>query len=167
MTDDPTVTVDGIEVDAQDLIDAIDEAKVDGESNRASESFKIDRDDGGVGSSGDVFVFGDIAADSDAYLYDGSDKTSLTAMQKSYDEATTALEPPFAEVVREIMSKGTYTIQKPSDTDTRHSTGDVIVAKHDDGSGFIVADDLESLFDDERVTVEGVKDGFVRLCDNR
>jgi len=165
----PTVELNGIEYDADDLSDALDQFE---EREDRSNGFAV---------VGDVAVVGD--GDDDACVYVAHpDEVSLSNVvsnkyghnnSRPHSDAAYGnicdlrtliddAETTFVDYLHdEVFTLGGYTIEE---CDTY---GDARVAEHDDGSGYIIRSVMDRAVEDPNVGFVTVNNGWLHLSDER
>lgn len=86
-------------------------------------------------------------------------------VQKQSDGSYTAEkhEASFEKYLdEEVFSMGTYVYGK-----TEYGRDGLLVSEHEDGSGYVIDDDLERAFKNDNVDVGGIRDGKLIVRDDR
>jgi hypothetical protein len=114
-----------------------------------------------VGCYNDVCVVGTEGANGDVYAANHF-TGGVTACFDVNDEFPMLMA--FDDYLGErIFTFGTYEIEAPYDA----PEADARVAEYDDGSGYIVPEDLRRAIEDNGVAVQAVEDGWLHLSDSR
>jgi len=168
MSETPTIQLNRVEYDVADF-----EAALDGFG-------ACDDKEHGYAVSGNVVVFGDgYDDDDDCYVArpdevtvenlqgdrcgssrpnESAHHSSVSRLRELIEEATSS----FTDYLRdEVFTVGSYTF------DGESHNADVRVAENDDGSGYICAEAIASLRDDDGARLVSVKDGWLHVADER
>jgi hypothetical protein len=160
-----TIEVQGIEFDAEDLTEAVEDirAQTDEVGNIESGYAVV----GSVAIAADGFDDGDVAV---ANVED-IDSVSPTGLSHNGTYAFIGLssleelvsDDSFEDYVREnVFTSGTYTYE-----DSDKYDADIRVAEHDDGGGFTCPECVVNAAEDDNVSVIGIKNGWLHLSDER
>jgi hypothetical protein len=146
------ITINGVDFPNEELLDAYESA-ADDDGNVV-----------GVGQAGRVVVMTD--GDEDPWAKVGRTDTGEDVYENLAESGVTVAKPFDAYVREDVLDCGTYETSDPPRWCADYV--DVVASEHDDGTGMVLPEDIESAFDDDDVRVEGVSfpDGLM-LADER